>query len=699
MTFTFMETHDGATIDPDGLSSSGGARMAGRSGRLVRSLFVAAVCLLAFDCSTRARKPETFTPQPITSEPQALLQKMTVEEKAAQMVMVSLQGVYLPARSDMELAQNVGVGGVYHMQWASLSRAVSFISGLQGAARQSNLKIPLFVAGRYTCGMGQFLDDPAGVTPLPTQMAICATGDPENAHISASIAAQEMRSAGINMNLAPILEIAPVEDGSRFDTSRFSSDAGQVSRFGVENIRGFQENGVLSVAAGFPGTPDTPATPSRLLPMIIKPVQALGLTDLKPFRDAVVAGVDGIAVQDVVVPTIDPGGLPAMLSRESVTGLLREMWGFQGLIIADSISSRTITDGFAAHDAVVRAVNAGADILLSSGGHWRHLSTIGHIVEAVRKGEVSEETVNAAMLRILTYKQKYGLLDAKPQAPVDQTRARAESSNVTAARTILLHAITVLKNDGNVLPLGKGKYQSVFVTGVVGVERMAKALERYRRGVTYLESRAAVYDRWSVPESDITRSESMAKGADLVIVCTYSTNRIPRGQEGLVKHLVPLGKPVLVVALGSPFDIRYIPDVTACITMYGAAASPPFVTAEMESIVGFMFGDCPGELREPGGLTAKPGQNVQFDAEKLIRMPTGRLPVALGEPFPVGFGLTDGDAGFVSRVKWEFGDGSSADGFSVEHAYEKAGVYTVKALVVNAAGRTCPLTFPVQVSG
>ena len=669
--------------------------MRARSGKV---LLVLLVCLTTVGCVRRSRKPSGFTPEPVTTQPASLLAHMTVEEKAAQMIMVNLAGIHFPSRTDRELLRDIGVGGVYHRRWTNLSRAVDYISQLQVSAGQSRLGIPLFVAGKYTCGIGQYMDDFTGVTPLPTQTAIAATGDPENAYISASIAAKEMRSVGINMNFAPGLEIVPQDGMSRFVASRFGSDAEQVSRFGVESIRGFRENGVLSVPSGFPGVPNTAAGGDRPFPSIAKPVRILSLTDLRPFRDALAAGADGIVVTDVVLPSLDDEGLPAMLSPDVQTGLLREMWGFRGLIVADAISTKAISDNFTSHDAVVRAVNAGADILLSAGGHWRHLSTIGHIVEGVRRGEISEETLDAAVLRILQYKQRYGIFSVKPADLKSVTRTCGQASSLAASGGILKRGITVIKNDGNLLPLSTERYGSVCVIGVVGVEAMATILERYwKKGVGHLESRAATYDEWSVPAVDIASAERMARGADLIIVCTYSTGRIPYGQQALARRLTLLDKPVLLVALGSPFDITFLENVQACIVLYGPAGSPSFVAASMESVVEFMFGDCPGELKHAGRFTANLSGEVRFDANELVRLPAGQLPLALGETYPRGFGLTNGSAGFISGARWDFGDGNRADGITVGHMYEDVGDYTVKVDVANAVGNVSALSFPLTV--
>jgi beta-N-acetylhexosaminidase len=621
---------------------------------------------------------------------------MTLQEKAAQMVMVNLSGIHFPSRTDLGLVRDIGVGGVYRRRWTNLSRAVSYIADVQVAGGQSRLKIPPFVAGRYTCGMGQFMDDSTGVTPLPTQMATAATGNPDNAYLCASIAAKEMRSVGINMNFAPSLEVAPLNGDLRFATSRFGSDAEQVSRYGVQSVTGFQENGVVSVLADFPGVPDTPAVAGLPFPSIEKPIRVLSMTDLQPFRDALAAGADGIAVKDIVLPALDDEGLPTIVSSDVQTGLLREMWGFQGLIVADSISDKSISDNFESHDAVVRAVNAGADILLSIGGQWRHLTTIGHIIEGVKRGEIAEEALDAAVLRILERKERYGILSAKPPDLRSATRACGQASSLTATRDMLKRGITLIRNDGNLLPLSVETYSSVCVTGVVGAERMAQILERYWRNVVRFESRAASYDKWSVSETDASRAEELARGKDLIIVCTYSTERLPHGQETLVRRLTNLGKPVLVVALGSPFDITFLEDIHACIALYGPPASPSFVAANMESVVEFLFGDCPGEIKHSDGFTGNLGGRIRFDVNELVRMPVGRLPLTLESMYPRDFGLTSAD--FVSGARWDFGDDERADGIVVRHTYQNPSDYTVNLNVANAVGNVSALSFPLTVA-
>jgi hypothetical protein len=188
----------------------------------------------------------------------------------------------------------------------------------------------------------------------------------------------------------------------------------------------------------------------------------------------------------------------------------------------------------------------------------------------------------------------------------------------------------------------------------------------------------------------------LAQGKDLVIVCTYSTERLPYGQETLVRRLVQLGTPVLLVALGSPFDITFVGDVHACVAVYGPSAPPSFAAANMESVVEFMFGDCPGELEHSGGFTGELGQQIRFDANELVRMPAGRLPLTLGSMYPRGFGLTSVD--FISGARWDFGDDNRADGIVVRHMYQNAGDYTVKLNVANAVGNVSTLSFPLTVA-
>jgi len=675
----------------------------GRSGtepmtnRLAKVLLALLACAAAAGCGWWRREPPAdFAPEPVTTRPADLLARMSVEQKAAQMVVVSLSGIHFPNRDDEELVKIYGVGGVYRNDWPNVSQAVKYTSELHGFAQQNELTIPPFVVARYTCGMGQRLTDCTGVTPLPTQMAIAATGNPENAYISSSIAAKEMRSAGITVNLAPDLQVSPEEGKFRFATSRFSSSPDQVSRFGSESIRGFQENGVLSAPGGFPGVPYPARAERDALPGITRSIPALSARDLKPYRDAA-AGADAIAVTDLTLPAVDPSGLPAMLSREVITGVLRELWGFQGLIIADTITTKTISDNYSPHNSVVRAVNAGVDLIISVGGYWRHLTTIGHIVDGVGRNQISEETLDVAVLRILKYKQKYGVLEPAPPDLPGSKRVCAQPSSLTESSDILKRGITMLKNDGKILPLDRSVYRSVFVTGVVGAERMAKTLERYQKGVTYLESRAAAYDKWSVPREDIPRVEPMAKDVDLIIVCTYSTGRLPRGQEALVRHLVSLNKPLLLVALGSPFDITFLDKVQACIAVYGPAGAPPFVAADMDSIVAFILGDCPAELKYADNLTVNVMEKTRFDACELVRMPTGRLPLALSDIYPRGFGPTNSGPGFVSGATWDFGDGHKARGSAVVHTYENVGEYAVEMNVMNMVGNVHPLSFPVSV--
>ncbi|KAF4325166.1 hypothetical protein G195_001310 [Phytophthora kernoviae 00238/432] len=225
-------------------------------------------------------------------------------------------------------------------------------------------ELPLMISVDQEGGMVARIDK-EGVTQVPGNMALGATGNPEYTLECAQILGHELKSIGIDMNLAPVLDVNNNILNPVIGVRSYGENAESVAAHGAAAIKGYQSRGVAATAKHFPGHGDT-AVDSHL-GMVTVPHERnrLEQVELLPFRRAIEAGVDAIMTAHVIFPAIEPEPIPATLSRKVLTGLLREEMGFEGIIITDCLEMHAISKPYGVAEAAIRAVEAGADLILT----------------------------------------------------------------------------------------------------------------------------------------------------------------------------------------------------------------------------------------------------------------------------------------------------------------------------------------------
>ena len=336
--------------------------------------------------------------------------------------------------------------------------------------------------------------------------------------------------------------------------------------------------------------------------------------DLPPFRAAIAAGVDTIMTAHVVLPAIDPSGVPATMSYPILTGLLRHELGFRGLIVTDALDMAGATATFPPDVAPVQAVLAGADQLLVP----PEMDTAyGAVLDAVNTGVIRRQRLDESVYRILLHKFRHGLFSNPYVDPTTATQVMGAPQHLAAAQAITDRTTTLVKNDSGLLPLTAGP-RNVLVAGwgVTTTQTLATALGA--RGAT-----TRVLESGTTPSATaIDAAVDAAQDADLVVVSTNSAYAVnaatglptaaAAAQTQLVRALLATGKPVVVAAMRNPYDVASFPEAPTVVDTYGNTPD------QIESLVKVLF----GELN-----------------------PTGRLPVAIpgadgtGELYEFGHGL------------------------------------------------------------
>src|SRR6266851_1627532 len=278
------------------------------------------------EMQTRTSQIQDTSPRAIAAQ---TLATMSLVQRVGQVFMLGFEGTSLTA-ANRALVQGLHLGGVTLF-------ARNITNGPQLARLDADLQtiadpVPLFISVDQEGGLVVRVTD--GATIFPGNMAVGATGDPTLARRIAEASAGELLAMGVNMDLAPVVDVNTNPLNPVIGIRSFGSDVSLVSDFGVQTIQGLQSAGVSAVGKHFPGHGDTDVDSHRDLPVVAHSLERLQSLEFLPFKAAIQAGVDGIMTAHLYLPAIEPQqDLPATLSRTVLTGVLREQLGYQGLIL------------------------------------------------------------------------------------------------------------------------------------------------------------------------------------------------------------------------------------------------------------------------------------------------------------------------------------------------------------------------------
>jgi beta-N-acetylhexosaminidase len=525
-----------------------------------------------------AMTPTTSTTTTAGELARQTLARMTLEQKVGQVFMLGFEGTSLNA-SNRALIQGRHLGGV-----TLFARNID--NGPQLARLDADLQtiadpVPLFISVDQEGGLVVRVTD--GATIFPGSMAIGATGDLALARQVAEASANELLAMGVNMDLAPDVDVNTNPLNPVIGVRSFGSNVDLVSQFGAETIRTIQASGVSAVAKHFPGHGDTAVDSHRDLPVVPHPLERLQSLELVPFKAATQAGVDGIMTAHLYLPQIEPQqDLPATLSRTVLTGMLREQLGFQGLILTDALDMDAIKKDRTAADAAVQAFEAGADMLLIAGITAEDRLHLGEgppaLLTAIRSGRVSEARLDASVLRILEAKARRGVLPGVFSAPAAPDTAVLNSPEHRGlALDVARKAVTVQRDNAGLLPLSPSQKVLVVVedaptrSDAVDDELASSLLDAVRQFAP------------SAVGAPARSAATAARSADLIVLGTFDLAQHAE-QQALARTLVASGKPVVAVSLRGPYDAPAAPEVGTFLTVYGDR--PVHLQAAAEALFG-----------------------------------------------------------------------------------------------------------------
>jgi len=515
---------------------------------------------------------QIFSPNISKAKPIQHWSKLSLHEKVAQMIMVRIRGDFYHSdhwyrKSLKKWITEDGIGGV-----------ISFGGSIHGTfyniqTFQEWSKIPLLVAADYERGLGQWMH---GATLFPSNMAVAATGNTDLSYKQGQVTAIEANAIGVHITLAPVMDVNNNPENPIINFRSYSDDPQMVIDFGNAFIKGVQDGGIYACAKHFPGHGNTNTDSHSSLPTIKGNREQLESVELKPFKSAIENGVKMVMVGHIAMPGLDPSNDPASYSKLITTGLLRDEWGFDGLIITDGMEMGGLTESTWAGESAIRAVEAGADILLLP---IDVAQTINALVGAVEAGRISESRINSSIKRIWTAKKELGVFSSthlKRWALVEDNIGLPAHSKI--ADIIAEKSITIVKNENNRLPLKPQKIKNITHIIMSTDEGVPDILKSYLWDVNNTHpSVDEIYVTQPISKLRTAEIVAQAKKSNQTIVTLLVRIRMDKGistidstHAELMNQLDKENVPFVVFSFGSPYLPAYeYLDVYVCVYGYG----------------------------------------------------------------------------------------------------------------------------------
>ncbi|WPK13767.1 beta-N-acetylhexosaminidase [Lysinibacillus louembei] len=364
----------------------------------------------------------------IKDEVAEAINQMTLEEKIGQMMFAGVAGTTLQQET-ASLIHDFKVGGMilYGNNLETTTQSVNLVNDLMKA--NADKRLPLFI-GTDQEG-GNVVRLPGALKNFPTNQKIGAINEAQFSYEIGSLLGEQLKAFGFNLDFAPVLDVNSNPKNPVIGDRSFSNNPQVVSELGIQTMKGLASQQVIPVIKHFPGHGDTSVDSHLALPKVEKSLKDLNETELIPFKAAIESGADVVMVAHILLPKIDQN-YPSSMSKEVITGILREQIGFDGVVMTDDMTMGAIANHYDMGQAAVAAVKAGNDIVLMAHGFSNVTSAIEAIKVAVNNGEISEAQINESVRRIIHLKQKYQLVNT-PVPAVDINKLNADVERVLNA--------------------------------------------------------------------------------------------------------------------------------------------------------------------------------------------------------------------------------------------------------------------------
>ena len=540
------------------------------------------------------------------------LRALTFDEKVGQLLVPVVRGGFRNVESEEFSVLRRDIvelhAGGYHVALGDPAGVAVLINEMQRAA-----KVPLMITADFEGGVGFVIP---GATRFPLAMAIGATGSEDFSYQVGKATAIEGRALGVGVNFYPVVDVQNNPANPIINIRSFGEDPKKVSSLATAYVRGTQEAGMLATAKHFPGHGDVSSDSHLTLPVLDITRARMDAVELVPFKAAIDNGVAAVMTAHIYLPQLDSEkGLPATLSYNVLTKLLREDLGFKGLLFTDALDMRGVTNDFTNEEAAVRSIIAGNDVLLFPPDP---VASFNAVKAAAESGRIPMARLDDAVRRILRAKSQLGLDKYRPADLTTIARTVGSKAHRDIAQKIADSAVTLVRDNAGAVPLKLSADQhllhvnlldnrSGWREGPVGRVLNSELPKRYAK------TTSVQLDNLS-GTNEYTMTRQLAEMADAVVVATFIRVAAYKGsidltpdQTKLLRDVAKMKKPFVVISFGSPYLLHHLQELPAYVLTYDT-----YPGAEMAAVKA-LAGEIPFQ---------------------------GKLPISLPGLYPVGHGLT-----------------------------------------------------------
>jgi beta-N-acetylhexosaminidase len=582
------------------------------------------MCGLGVIAETRPPSPKPSKPyKPPTqtnSAAQRWLKSMSLRDEVAQLIIMPCYGESINTRSRvfrqyLHLVRDIHVGGLIvlgHSLHGSIHNAEPYAMAALLNRMQNLAPVPLLVAADFERGASMRVNS---TTQWPFNMAFAAARDVSASRYEGAATARDARALGVNWVFAPDADVNNNPDNPIINIRSYGEDPKEVAAHVQAYIEGAHSDlklPVLVTAKHFPGHGDTAQDSHLALAKLGADRARLNSVELVPFRAAIEKGVDAIMTAHMAVPALEPQEIPATVSANILTNLLRNELNFSGLIVTDAMDMLGLTQLFDTGEAAVRALEAGADVLLMP---KKAEDAIDGVLAALKSGRLTKQRLDQSVTKILTAKTRLGLNKRRVvdlhaigdviDAPEDEEVAQGVAD----------HAVTLIKDEKDLVPMRNADSAAVIVLAD------SRNGQQGRRLIDEIHKRAPNMNTIlldpSMSKEDLDQAAHSVAGASSVVVAAFVSVAAYRGNVALageypelVNGLLSGQAPVTLASLGNPYLVRSFPGAKAYLTTYSTAPTSEAALAKA------LFGEIPikGHLPVTIPGVAKYGDGIQLPA-------------------------------------------------------------------------------------
>ena len=536
----------------------------------------AAVLLLAL--ALDAQTARTKAPARVSAEEtqaRALLNAMSLRDRIAQLVIGVANGEVYSTDSEeykryIHWVRDLHIGGFIvnnDVEFGSARNANPYAMAVFLNQMQLVTRTPLIIASDFERAASMRV---TGGTQFPHGMAFGATGNPENSRYEGLITAREARAVGVHWVFAPVADVNNNPKNPVINIRAYGEDPEQVSAHVAAFIEGAHadpNSRVLVTAKHFPGHGDTDVDSHLGLPRLPVGRDRMDALELKPFRAAIADRVDSIMTAHMAVPELDDSGMPATVSPKVLTDLLRKDLGYTGIIVTDAMNMQGLASLFDSGEGSVRSLLAGADVLLMPPDPE---AAIRAVQTAVAQGRITRQRINDSALRVLRAKIRVGLMKRKLVNLNGIANVMASREAAERAQVIADQSVTLLRNEGNVVPLS-GQPCLVLVNSL----RISQQGQRFLRDFRRKSPKGTVIPVDTGMPLDALQAEAAeAKDCPAIVVASFAAiTANTTALNKMIQTLIDGPAPVVIATFNDPYMGSAFPKAAAYLTPFSSAPS------------------------------------------------------------------------------------------------------------------------------